>query len=68
MTALQVLQEKSKPRVDQTLRQMTGVGVRRVVLAETELDKLERPNYGLRCEEGERNLSVPFNPTPYTQI
>ena len=37
---------------DMTWRQMIGVGVRNVVLARGELDKLEGPNYAARSEEG----------------
>ena len=36
---------------DMTWRQMIGVGVRRVVLARGELDKLEGPNYAARRAE-----------------
>ena len=41
-----------------TWRQMIGVGVRRVVLARGELDKLEGPQYAARRAELRREVGV----------
>ena len=50
---------------DMTWRQMIAVGVRRVVLARGELDKLEGPKYAARrtCDESGRRFSLPINET-----
>ena len=48
----QVLEERVDLSNDMTGRQMIAVGVRRVVLARGELDKLEGPKYAARREGG----------------
>ena len=47
----QVIEDRVDLSNDMTLRQMIGVGVRRVVLARGELDKLEGPKYAARRAE-----------------
>jgi len=48
---VQVLETRVDLSNDMTWRQMIGVGVRNVVLARGELDKLEGPNYAARRAE-----------------
>ena len=48
---VQVFEERVDLSNDMTWRQMIGVGVRKVVLARGELDKLEGPNYAARRAE-----------------
>ena len=48
---VQVFEERVDLSNDMTWRQMIGVGVRRVVLARGELDKLEGPKYAARRAE-----------------
>ena len=48
---VQVLETRVDLSNDMTWRQMIGVGVRRVVLARGELDKLEGPKYAARRAE-----------------
>ena len=48
---VQVFEERVDLSNDMTWRQMIGVGVRNVVLARGELDKLEGPNYAARRAE-----------------
>ena len=48
---VQVFEERVDLSDDMTWRQMIGVGVRNVVLARGELDKLEGPNYAARRAE-----------------
>ena len=48
---VQVSEERVDLSNDMTRRQMIGVGVRNVVLARGELDKLEGPNYAARRAE-----------------
>ena len=47
----QVFEERVDLSNDMTWRQMIAVGVRRVVLAREELDKLEGPKYAARRAE-----------------
>jgi len=47
----QVFEERVDLSNDMTWRQMIGVGIRRVVLARGELDKLEGPKYAARRAE-----------------
>ena len=49
---VQVIEERVDLSNNLTWRQMIGVGVRRVVLARGELDKLEGPQYAARKESG----------------
>ena len=49
---VQVFEERVDLSNDMTWRQMIAVGVRIVVLARGELDKLEGPKYAARTEEG----------------
>ena len=48
---VQVFEERVDLSNDMTWRQMIGVGVRNVVLARGEIDKLEGPNYAARRAE-----------------
>ena len=48
---VQVIEERVDLSNNMTWRQMIGVGVRRVVLARGELDKLEGPKYAARRAE-----------------
>ena len=48
---VQVIEERVDLSNNMTGRQMIGVGVRRVVLARGELDKLEGPQYAARRAE-----------------
>ena len=48
---VQVIEERVDLSNNLTWRQMIGVGVRKVVLARGELDKLEGPQYAIRSEE-----------------
>ena len=48
---VQVLETRVDLSNDMTWRQLIGVGVRNVVLARGELDKLEGPNYAARRAE-----------------
>ena len=61
---VQVIEERVDLSNNMTGRQMIGVGVRRVVLARGELDKLEGPQYAarraeLRREAGEAARAIP---------
>ena len=51
MIKVQVIEERVDMSNNMTGRQMIGVGVRRVVLARGELDKLEGPQYAARRAE-----------------
>ena len=54
---VQVIEERVDLSNNMTWRQMIGVGVRRVVLARGELDKLEGPQYAARRAELRREAA-----------